>query len=97
VTVSAGVRIERPVVMSARLLDIGKRGVLIASSQPLEVGQVAQLSARLGSRAVEASIEVRRVSRAREGTEGYCIGARFVGLDAAALEVLEQFLADGHR
>jgi c-di-GMP-binding flagellar brake protein YcgR len=97
VTMPAGLRFERPVVMSVRLLEISMSGVLMAATQPLEVGQVAQLSARIGAQAIETSIEVRRVAAGDVGKGAYRIGARFVSLDPSTAAMLRQFLSDGDR
>ncbi len=97
VTVSADVRSERPLAVSVRLIDIGLSGVLMASSLPFQVGQFARLSARLGDRAIDTDIEIRRVSPRRDEKGGYAIGARFVSLDEATRRVMQQFLAAGNR
>jgi c-di-GMP-binding flagellar brake protein YcgR len=95
--VSGDVRSERPVAVSVRLIDIGLSGVLMASSLPFQVGQFARLSARLGERAIETDVEIRRVSSRRDEKGGYAIGARFVSLDEGTRRVLQQFLAAGDR
>jgi c-di-GMP-binding flagellar brake protein YcgR len=96
-TVSGAVQSDRAVAMSFRLLDIGLSGVLVSSSLPLEVGQCARLSTRLGERAIDADIEVRRVSAVRDDNGGYKIGARFVSLDEATRRAMQQFLAERSR
>lgn len=93
---SGGACVDRTVVMSVRLLDIGRRGLLLLSSQPLEVGQYGHLSARLGDVAIDADIEIRRVSPQRDGN-GYRVGAQFVSLDPATQRAMEQFLAAATR
>ena len=91
------VRSDRAVALSVRLLDIGLSGVLVGSSLPLEVGQCARLSARLGERSIDADIEVRRVSAARDNGVAYKVGARFVSLDEATRLAMQQFLAERRR
>ncbi len=97
VTVSDALRSDRPVAVSVRLIDIGLSGVLMASSLPFQVGQFARLSARLGDRAIETDIEIRRVSARRDDKGGYRVGARFVSLDDATRRTMQQFLAAGNR
>jgi c-di-GMP-binding flagellar brake protein YcgR len=95
--VSGGVQSDRAVAISVRLLDIGLGGVLVASSLPLDVGQWARLSARFGDRAIDADVEVRRVSAVRDDKGGYKIGARFVSLDEATRQAMQQFFLDSRR
>jgi hypothetical protein len=91
-------RLDRPLAMSVRLLDIGLSGVLLSGSQSLDVGQCARLSARLGEVAVEADIEIRRVGTRRDGRAGgYNLGARFVSLDETTRQVMQQFLSAAGR
>ncbi len=89
-----GVRSERALAMSVRLLDIGMNGVLLASSHPFEVGQHARMSTRLGNCTIDADVVVRRVSHVG-GDQGYRIGARFVSLDEATRLAMQQFVAAG--
>jgi hypothetical protein len=97
VALSGGARLDRPLAMSVRVVDIGLDGVLFSSSQRMDVGQCARLTARLGEVGVEADIEVRRVGAARDGKGEYNFGARFVALDEATKQVLLQFLSTAHR
>jgi hypothetical protein len=90
-----GVESERKVSMSVRLIDISLSGVLILASRPLQEGQYAHLSTRFGKHPLEADIEVRRVSAARDARGEYRIGARFVGLDDTTRGTMRQFLGGG--
>ncbi len=92
VPVSDGVKSDRTVAISVRVLDLSLNGLLVVSSQPLEVGQYARISTRLGDHGIEADVIVRRVS-AEEGS--YRVGARFVSLDEATRETMRQFFAGG--
>ncbi len=95
VNLAGEVRTERPVAISVRVLDIGISGVLLASSQPMEVGQHARISTRMGNRTIDADVVVSRVSPAGDDKGGYKIGARFVALDEETRQTLEQFFAGG--
>jgi hypothetical protein len=66
--------------------------VLLASSQPLEIGCRAQLRTRLGADPVTMIVEVRRVVRAppRDGT--YRWEPEFVALDEDVRRKLAKFL-----
>ncbi len=93
---SEGVTSERAVAFSVRVLDLGLNGVLVATSQPLEVGQYARLSTRLGDHGIEADVVIRRVSAEDGERGGYRVGARFVSLDEATRRTMQQFLAGGN-
>jgi hypothetical protein len=95
--VAGGARLDRPVALTVRLLDIGLNGVLMASSQRLEVGGRARLTTRLGAINVEADVEVRRVGAPRDDGGAYQLGARFVDLDAATRRAMQQFLSAANR
>jgi hypothetical protein len=88
-----GVRSERTVAISVRLVDISLNGVLMLSPRPVETGQYAHLSARLGKHPLEADIQVRRVSAVQEAGGGYKIGARLVSLDEVTRGTMRQLLA----
>jgi hypothetical protein len=88
-----GVQSERTVSISVRLIDISLSGVLMLSPRPVEVGQYAHLSARLGKHPLEADIQVRRVSAVQEAGGGYKIGARLVSLDEETRGTIRQLLA----
>jgi hypothetical protein len=87
----------RAVAVSVRILDIGLSGVLVASSQAFEVGQCARLTARLGDRAIDTDVEVRRVSAPGDDRNGYRIGARFVSPDETTRQAMQQFLTQRSR
>ena len=90
-----GVHSERTVTLSVRLVDISLGGVMMLSSRPIELGQRAHMSTRLGKRALDADIEIRRVSVVHDCRGDYRIAARFVALDEAARGAMRQFLAQG--
>ena len=92
VRVSGRARLQWTSIMSVGLLDISCRGLLLESSQPLEVGQYGHLSAKLGNDVViDGDIEIRRVSTLPDG-QGYRIGTRFVSLDATTRRTMQQIL-----
>ena len=92
--VTGGVRSDRAVAVSVRVLDIGPSGILVMSSMAFEVGQCARLTTRFGDRAIDADVEVRRVLAPRDGSGTYRIGARFISLSEEARRAMKQFLAD---
>ncbi len=96
IAVSGGAWLDRPLVVSVRLLDIGRRGVLLLSPQPVDAGDFGHLTARVGDIAIDGDIEVRRVSP-QPGGHGSRVGARFVSLDPTTRSAVEQFLAAATR
>lgn len=97
VTVPPGVRLERLLIVTVRVLDISAKGVMMASGQPLTVGQIAKLRMKLAYQPIEANIEVWRVVPADGPTRSYRIAARFVGLDEATSRIVKQFVAERQR
>ena len=95
--VSGGAHLERPLATSVRLLDIGLSGVLVASALPLEVGQFARLSMRLGALNVDADVEIRRVGAERDNKGAFKLGARFIGLDDITRRAMQQYLSASNR
>ena len=95
--VPSDVRTDRPLAVSVRIVDIGLPGVLLASSQPMQVGQHARIKIRAGADTIEADLAVRRVSPMRGDKGGYAIGARFVSLDDATRENIKRFLSIGDK
>ncbi len=97
VAVTGGARLDRPVALSVRLLDIGLSGVLIASSHPLGVGQAARLKVRFGDMNVDADLEIARLAPGRDDKGAYKAGARFVSRDEETRSAIRQFLAAANR
>lgn|SRR5512144_920074 len=95
VIVSAGATSDCVMAVTVRVLDLGVRGLLMASPQPLKVGERVRMTMRLGDRPVEATVVIRRVNAAAGTKGGYEIGAVFVSLDEATRRVVQQFLATG--
>jgi hypothetical protein len=97
---SARVAIDRnipeltlPVSATVQLLDISESGVLLASSQPLDVGRRAQLRTRIGAEPLTVLVEVRRVLPSqRHGPAAFRLGAEFVNLDEESRRKIESFL-----
>jgi c-di-GMP-binding flagellar brake protein YcgR len=78
---------------TVQLLDISQSGVLVSSSQRLEVGQRAQLRTRVGAEPLTVQVQVRRVSNGgRAGHGSYRLGAEFVALDEENQRKIERFL-----
>jgi hypothetical protein len=82
-----------PVSATVQLLDISETGVLIASSQPLDVGRRAQLRTRIGAEPLTVLVEIRRVlTSPRHGPNAFRLGAEFVNLDEESLRKIAGFL-----
>jgi c-di-GMP-binding flagellar brake protein YcgR len=82
-----------PVSATVQLLDISESGVLLASSQPLDVGRRAQLRTRIGAEPLTVLVEIRRVLPSqRHGPAAYRLGAEFVNLDEESRRKIEGFL-----
>jgi hypothetical protein len=89
-------RVGVPMALTVRLVDISAGGVLLASSQKMNVGQRARLRATLGADPFNAEIEVRRV--AEGGLDGsgrgrFRVGAVFTLLDESAKRSVNHFLS----
>ena len=85
-----------PTGLTVRLVDISTGGVLLFSSQQLQVGQKARLRTTLGAEPFNVDLEVRRVADAGPSgvaRSGYRIGAVFTGLDEAAGRSMRRFLS----
>jgi c-di-GMP-binding flagellar brake protein YcgR len=89
---------DRPVVSLAvsttvQLMDISQSGVLLSSSQRLDVGQRAQLRTRMGPEPLTVQVEVRRIANGgRAGHGSYKLGAEYVALDEENQRKIERFL-----
>lgn len=85
--------VVRPVSMAVRLLDLSSDGVLLSCPDPIAPGALPRIVARLGSRPLDAELDVRHVSRERDPkVGGYRIGGRFVALAPPAREAVEGLL-----
>ena len=82
-----------PGSFEVRVIDLTSAGVLLRSSQPLDIGVRGQLSITLRDEALDAAIEVRRVAPAAGvgATQFYDIGAVFVALSVADRYLIERF------
>lgn len=82
-----------PVSTTVQLIDISQSGVLLSSSQKLDIGQRAQLRTRVGPEPLTVQVEVRRVANGgRTGHGSYKLGAEFVALDEENQRKIERFL-----
>ena len=86
--------VSLPLSATVQVIDISESGVLLASSQPLEIGRRAQLRTRLGADPVTMIVEVRRVvsGPSGRGTGTYRVGTEFVALDDDVRRKLARFL-----
>ena len=96
VPMTDGPNVGLPMGLTVRLVDISAGGVLLSSSQRMQVGQRARLRTTLGAEPFNVEIEVRRV--AEGGPDGatrgrYRVGAVFTGLDEAASRSVNHFLS----
>jgi c-di-GMP-binding flagellar brake protein YcgR len=91
-------KVGLPVALTVRLVDISAGGVLLSSSQKMNIGQRAKLRTTLGSDPFHAEIEVRRVVEGvmeGSGRGGFRVGAVFTSLDEAARRSVTHFLSGG--
>ncbi len=96
IAVSKQARLERTAEFDVRVLDISLGGVLIATPEAVAKQHQARISVRLGDVPIEADLEVRRVTRDRDGSD-YKVAGRFVGLDEATREAMRRFLTAASR
>jgi c-di-GMP-binding flagellar brake protein YcgR len=85
-----------PMALTVRLVDISAGGVLLSSSQKLNIGQRARLRTTLGTDPFNVEIEVRRVADASldgNGRGRYRLGAVFTALDEVATRSVSHFLS----
>lgn len=94
VPVSSGdVDVSLTTTATVQMLDISQSGVLLSSSQKVEVGRRAQLRTRIGAEPLTAQIEIRRIAEGgRVGYGSYRMGAEFVALDDDNQRKIERFL-----
>jgi hypothetical protein len=96
VPISDDQTIGLPMALTVRLVDISAGGVLLSSSQKMNIGQRARLHTTLGSDSFNAEVEVRRVADGSfegNGRGRYRIGAVFTQLDEAASRSVHHFLS----
>lgn len=75
-----------------RLLDISLGGVLIESSNPVELGTRATLRLNFGGSPFSVLVNVERVQPSRGGSDvRYLVGASFVALSREDQRVIERF------
>lgn len=75
-----------------RLLDISLGGVLIESSNPVELGTRATLRLNFGGSPFSVLVKVERVQPSRGGSDvRYLVGASFVALSREDQRVIERF------
>lgn len=75
-----------------RLLDISLSGVLLESSNPVDLGTRGTLRFNFGGSPFSADVKVERLERARDAaTDRYLVGASFVALRREDQRVIERF------
>jgi hypothetical protein len=85
-----------PMALTVRLVDISAGGVLLSSSQKLNIGQRARLRTTLGTDPFNVEVEVRRVAEGSldgNGRGRFRVGAVFTALDEAANRSVSHFLS----
>jgi len=93
VPIRSGATAVRPVSMPVRLLDLSSGGILLSCPDPLPPGPTSRITARLGSRPLDAELDVRHVStRWDPRIGGYRVGGRFVALNPQARLAVESLL-----
>jgi PilZ domain len=94
VSMGSGATVVRPVSMAVRLLDLSSGGVLLSCPDPLPPDAQPRVVARLGSRPLDAELDVRHVSREWDPrVGGYRVGGRFVSLGPQARQAVDGLLA----
>lgn len=82
-----------PVAATVEVVDISENGVLLSSTQPLDVGRRAHLRTRLGNEPLHVQVEIRRLMPwLHKPHAAYRMGASFVDLDDDTRKRLETFL-----
>lgn len=81
---------------SARTWDLGQDGLSLHTARPVPPGTRAQVQLELplkrGPQMLQ--VNVRTLYSSFGGTDGFRIGALFVGLDDAARQIIADYLAD---
>lgn len=98
IAMGGGAQVVRPVSMAVRLLDLSADGVLLACPSPISPGAASRVIARLGTRPLDAEIDVRHVSSQwDQHAGGYRVGGRFLTLGAQAKAAVEGLLGGSER
>jgi hypothetical protein len=98
VPVGNGAQVVRPVSMAVRLLDLSSDGVLLSCPDPITPGAVSRVVARLGSRPLDAELDVRHVSSQWDSrVGGYRVGGQFLTLGSQARLAIESLLSGSER
>lgn len=98
VPIGSGAMVVRPVSMAVRLLDLSSEGVLLSCPDPIAAGASSRVTARLGSRPLDAELDVRHVSdQWDQRVGGYRVGGRFVSLGPQARLAVESLLSGSER
>ena len=82
-----------PASVNVRVLDISVAGVLLHSSESVDIGTKGNLRLHLDGSAFRADVQVQRVAAAPDGSAGYRLGATFVGLNTDLRQLIERFMA----
>jgi hypothetical protein len=95
VAVTTGAIVMRAVSIPARILDISSDGVLLACPDPVRLGAIRRLVARLAGRPLDVEVEVRHVSaRPDPRIGGYRVGGNFRSVGPIARVVIDDLLGD---
>lgn len=81
-----------PASVNVKVLDISPGGVMLGTTRAIELGTRGQLRVNLAGASFTADVQVQRVSSVQGSSEGYTVGAMFVGLDVSTRQVIEQFM-----
>jgi len=94
IPIGGGAQVVRPVSMAVRLLDLSSEGVLLSCPDPIAPGSASRVIARLGSRSLDAELDVRHVSSQwDQRVGGYRVGGRFLSLASQARLAVESLLS----
>jgi hypothetical protein len=99
VPMGSGATVLRPVSMAVRLLDLSSEGVLLSCPDAIAPGAVPRVVARLGTRPLDAELDIRHASSQwDQRAGGFRVGGRFVSLTPQARQAIERLLtgSDGH-
>jgi hypothetical protein len=80
-------------VESVRVLDLSASGVLLQASDVVGLRSKALLRLSVGGSPFAAEVEVMRVSRAPQSSEGYRIAAQFLAITPKHRQLIERFIS----
>ncbi len=80
-----------PAAISVRVVDVSVAGVLLQTDRAVERGTRGCLRLQFGGAPFAADIEVQRV--APMATQGYAVGATFVGITPQHRHMIEAFIS----